>query len=101
MCGDSNFWYSELLLEVDVTIPHTSPTATVVISSTLNEVATNGIKNYILNKILKNHMVSEMFMFMFKRPSNVPICIVNVTILEQWLNFVTNLVILWKPISHK
>jgi hypothetical protein len=33
-------------------------------------------------------MVSEMFMFMFKPPMNVPISIVNVTILEQWLNIV-------------
>jgi hypothetical protein len=43
MCGTSDFWYSEIIYEVDVTIPHTSPTATVVISSTLDEVATNGI----------------------------------------------------------
>jgi hypothetical protein len=91
MCGDSNFWYSEIIYEVDVTIPHTSLTGTVVISSTLNEVATDGIINNILNKILKNHMVSEMFMFMFKQPSHVPISIVNVTILEKWLNFVLNL----------
>jgi hypothetical protein len=51
MCGTSTLGYSEIIYEVDVTIPHTGPTATVVISSTLDEVATNGIKNNILNKI--------------------------------------------------